>query len=201
MFQDRASAIKLLDQLVDHLQVVPSDEFYFDKIRPELHPFYLAHTFASKCLMFFVDPRGVQYLWYLNESINYYVVSKCLTTSISRGQRWFLDIPENHPDMQDVFDVLKDCVEASLRDLVDRTNIEIHVIEGSKDKVLSWQTDPEYGLIWAVLNYPASSSLISTSLDLLDRVSSPPLPLTPTRSPRLRLSSGSEVSVQYFFVN
>ena len=102
--------------------------------------------------------------------------------------------------MEDVLDVLKDCVETSLQDLVDRTNIEIHVIEGSKDKVLSWQTDPEYGLIWAVLNYPACSSLISTSLDLLDRVSSPPLPLTPIRSPRLRLSSGSEVSVQYFFV-
>ena len=103
--------------------------------------------------------------------------------------------------MEDVFDVLKDCVETSLQGLVDKISIEIHVIEGSKDKVLSWQTDPEYGLIWAVLNYRACSSLISTTLDLLDRVSSPPLPLTPTRSPRLRLSSGSEVSVQYFFVN
>ena len=196
MFQDRASAIKLLDQLVDHLQVVPSDEFYFDKIRPELHPFYLAHTFASKCLMFFVDPRGVQYLWYLNESINYFVVSKCITTSISRGQRWFLDIPENHPDMQDVFDVLKDCVEASLRDLVDKTNIEIHVIEGSKDKVFSWQTDETYGLIWAALDTPACSTPISSSLDLLNRVSSPPLPLTPTRNRPPRLQLGFEVGVQ-----
>ena len=110
----------------------------------------------------------------------------------------FFDIPENDPDMENVLDVVKDCVETSLKNLVDRTNIEIHVIEGSKDKVLSWQTDPEYGLFWAVLNYPACSSLISTSLDLLDRVSSPPLPLTPVRSPRLRLSSGSEVGVQYF---
>ena len=88
LFQDRAAAIKILDQLVDELLVVPSDEFYFDKIRSELHPFYLAHTFASKCLMFFVDPRGVQYLWYLNPSIDYYVVSKCLSNYIGNGQRW-----------------------------------------------------------------------------------------------------------------
>ena len=88
MFQDRAAAINLLDQLVDELLVVPSDEFYFNKIRSELHPYYLAHAFASKCLMFFVDPRGVQYLWYLNPSINYYVVSKCLTNYIGNGQRW-----------------------------------------------------------------------------------------------------------------
>ena len=89
LFQDRAAAINLLDELeLDELTVVPSDEFYFSKIRSELHPFYLAHTFSSKCLMFFVDPRGVQYLWYLNQSIGYYVVSKCLSTYIGSGQRW-----------------------------------------------------------------------------------------------------------------
>ena len=89
LFQDRAAAINILDELeLDELSVVPSDEFYFSKIRPELHPFYLAHTFSSKCLMFFVDPRGVQYLWYLNQSIGYYVVSKCLSTYIGSGQRW-----------------------------------------------------------------------------------------------------------------
>ena len=88
LFQDRAAAIKILDQLVDELLVVPTDEFYFAKIRPELHPFYLSHTFASKTLMFFVDPRGVQYIWYLNSSIGYYVVSKCLNTAIGAGQRW-----------------------------------------------------------------------------------------------------------------
>ena len=196
LFQDRASAIKILDQLIDHLLVVPSDEFYFDKIRPELHPFYLAHSFASRCLMFFVDPRGVQYLWYLNDSANYYLASKCVTQSTMRGgQRWFFDIPENHPDMQDVFDVLKDCVEGSLQDLVDKTNIEIHVLEGSKDKVLSWQTDETHGLIWAVLSTPASSTPISSSLDLLTRVSSPPLPLTPTRNRPPRLQLRFEVGV------
>ena len=93
LFQDRAAAIKILDELeLDELSVVPSDEFYFSKIRPELHPFYLAHTFSSKCLLFFVDPRGVQYLWYLNQGIGlgsgYYVVSKCLSTYIGSGQRW-----------------------------------------------------------------------------------------------------------------
>lgn len=88
LLQDRAAAIKILDQEVDEVLVVPTDEFYFSKIRPELHPFYLSHTFASKTLMFFVDPRGVQYIWYFNSSIGYYVVSKCLNTAISAGQRW-----------------------------------------------------------------------------------------------------------------
>ena len=88
LVQDRAAAINILDELeLDELSVVPSDEFYFSKIRPELHPFYLAHTFSSKCLLFFVDPRGVQYLWYLNQSIGYYVVSKCLSNYIGGGQR------------------------------------------------------------------------------------------------------------------
>ena len=98
--------------------------------------------------------------------------------------------------MQDVLDILKECVEGSLQDLVDKTSIEIHVIEGSKDKVLSWQTDETHGLIWTALSTSASSTPISTSLDLLNRVSSPPLPLTPirNRSPRLRLDF--EVGVQ-----
>ena len=88
LLQDCDAAIKILDQLVDELLVVPTYEFYFARIRPALHPFYLSHTFASKCLMFFVDPRGVQYIWYFNSSIGYYVVSKCLNTAISAGQRW-----------------------------------------------------------------------------------------------------------------
>ena len=98
--------------------------------------------------------------------------------------------------MHDVVDILKECVEGSLQDLVDKTSIEIHVNEGSKDQVLSWQTDETYGLIWTALSTQASSTPISTSLDLLNRVSSPPSPLTPirNRSPRLRLDF--EVGVQ-----
>ena len=93
--------------------------------------------------------------------------------------------------MHDVVDILKGCVEASLQDLVAKTNIEIHVNEGSKDQVVSWQIDETYGLIWTALSTPACSTPISTSLDLLNCVSSPPLPLTPIRN---RL--GVEVSVQ-----
>ena len=196
--QDRASAIKLLDELVDADLVVPSDEFYFDKIRKELHPYYLSHTFANKCLMFFVDSRGRQWLWYLNSSINYFVVSKCVSTSCSNGMRWFWDIPENHPDMEDVVDLLKESVEIFFKDLVDKVNIEVHVLDGSKDRVLSWQTDTTYGLIWAVLNTPCCSTPISISLDVLNRVSSPPLPLTPTLGRTARFRFG-EVTVQVFF--
>ena len=194
--QDRSAAIKLLDQMVDENLAVPTEDFYFENIRTELHPFYLAHTFSEKTLLFFVDPTGRQFLWYLNQGIGYFVVSKCVTNSFSSGQRWFFDLEENYPLMDDVVDVVKDCVELCFRDLVDRTSIELHIQEGSKSRVLSWQTDATYGLIWAVLGTTVSSSPITISLDLLNRVSSPPSPLTPTRSRPRHARHGSEVSLK-----
>ena len=173
---------------------MPTEEFYFENIRPELHPFYTAHTFCGKCLLFFVDPTGRQFLWYLHDGIGYFVVSKCVTTSFSRGQRWFFDVVENFPLMEDVMDVMKDCIEGSLKELVGRTNIEIHVQEGSKSRILSWTNDAEYGRIWSSLNYRVSSTPITVSLDLLNRVSSPPSPLTPTRSWSQQTRPGAEVS-------
>ena len=174
---------------------MPTDEFYFQNIRDELHPFYTAHTFCGKTLLFFVDQTGRQFIWYLNDGIGYFVVSKCVTTSFSSGQRWFFDVVENYPMMEDVLDIMQDCIEGSFKDLIGRTGIELHIQEGSKSRVLSWQNDAEYGRIWASLNTRVSSTPIAISLDLLNRVSSPPSPLTPTRGRSQHARQDSQVSL------
>ena len=161
---------------------VPTDIFYQEHVKDSLHPFYLSSTFSLKTSFFFVDEQGRQYVWYLNDNIEFFVVSKCVTPLFTTGQRWFFDISEDSVPMEGVLEVLKDSVEAILGDLVNQFSMEVHIQEGSTSRILSFQSDDQSGRFWAEMNAPVSSSPITSSLDLLTRVSSLPLPLTPTEA-------------------
>ena len=192
--QNRATACKILDLMEEENLAVPTDNFYQEHVKDLLHPYYLSSTFSLKTLFFFVDRNGRQYVWYLNDGIGFFVVSKCVTPILNTGQRWFFDISEDSVPMEGVLEVLKDSVEAILGDLVNKFSMEVHIQEGSTSRILSFQSDDQSGRFWAEMNTAVSSIPIMSSLDLLTRVSSSPLPLTPTEASPQSMRLFAEVS-------